>query len=938
MPPKLILIDGYAVAYRQFFALPVESMSTKSGEPTNAVFGFTRVLLDVLQRDKPEYLAVSFDLGLSGRDTLYTEYKGTREKMPDELRSQIEKIDRVVRAFNIPVLQMEGFEADDVIGTVAPQAEAAGVDVRIISGDRDLLQLLTPHITVQLPARGGPDRVWDVEQFVTDWGIQPVQLVDLKALMGDASDNIPGVKGIGEKGATTLIQKYNTLEAIYEAVDRNEIPGANGRKLAEGRESAFISQTLARIQKDVPVTLDLAACAAHDYDANVVLSVFEELNFRTLRDRLVKIATPMQKSLFGDMDTPVKAQFDDIPAAPEAETDFLPPAKAEEQFTLVVVQDAAALESLVAVLKAATRIAIDTETTGLNAMEAELVGISLSVDGQTGYYIPVMHRNTLQLPLQQVMDALKPAFIDPTKQKIMHNVTYDLVIFRRYGVDVAPITFDPMVAEWLTNPISRDLGLKQLTRARLKDAEGRPIVMTEIKELIGTGKKQITFDQVDLDRGAPYAAADAVMTYRLVDVLQPELEAKRMSEVYQTLEMPLLPVLVSMEQAGVVLDVPYLQEMSGRLNIRLKDIEARIHDLAGHATFNLNSPKQLSDILFTKLGLPTKGVPKTSLGYSTDAAVLEDLRGLHPVVNELLEYRELSKLKGTYVDALPGLINAHTGRLHTNYNLAGTATGRVSSNNPNLQNIPIRTELGREVRKAFIAPEGTLLLAVDYSQIELRVMAHISGDPTLKQAFYEGLDIHKATAAAVTGVDINDITFEQRSFAKRVNFGLIYGMGAFRLARDSGLTLKEAEEFIRRYFARLPNVQDYIETTKAKAATPEGLITLGGRRRMFPALVNPNAGRQIINAEERAAINMPIQGSAADIINMAMIRLHKELSQSKFKAKMILQVHDELVLEVPEDEIEPVKALVVQVMESAYLLDPALKTNAEVGKNWHEME
>ena len=937
MPPKIIFIDGYAVAYRQFFALPVESMSTKSGEPTNAVFGFTRVLLDVLQRDKPDYLAVSFDMGLSGRDQLYGEYKGTREKMPDELRSQLEKIDRVVRAFNIPVLQLEGYEADDVIGTVTPQAEAQGVDVRIITGDRDLLQLLTSQVTVQLPSRGGPDRVWDVEQFMADWGILPEQLVDLKAMMGDASDNIPGVKGIGEKGATTLLQKYHTLEAIYEAVDRAEIPGANGRKLVEGREMAFLSQTLARIQKDVPITLDLPACAAHDYDANEVLTVFDQLNFRTLRDRLVKIATPIQKSLFGDMDMPVKAQFDDAPSEGGVNRDFEPPAKAQEQFRLIVVQESVALDALVAVLNSASRIAIDTETTGLDPMQADLVGISLSMDGQTGYYIPLLHRNTAQLPLQQVMDALKPALTDPVKAKIMHNVTYDLVILRRYGVDVSPVTFDPMVAEWMTNPVSRDLGLKALTRARLKDGEGRPIAMTEIKELIGTGKKQITFDQVDVERGAPYAAADAVMTYRLVDVLQPELESRQMMGVYQTLEMPLLPVLVSMEETGVVLDVPYLQEMSGRLAARLKDIEARIHDLAEHATFNLNSPKQLSDILFTKLGLPTKGVPKTSLGYSTDAAVLDELRGLHPIVSELLEYRELSKLKGTYIDALPTLINPITGRVHTSYNATGSATGRLSSSNPNLQNIPIRTEIGREVRRAFIAPQGKVLLSVDYSQIELRVMAHVSGDPTLKQAFYEGQDIHKATAAAVNGIAIEDVTFEQRSFAKRVNFGLIYGMGAFRLARDSNLTLKEAEEFIRRYFARLPNVQAYIQTTKEKAATSEGLITLGGRRRTFPALMNPSAGRQIIQAEERAAINMPIQGSAADIINMAMIRLHAELRQRNFKAVMTLQVHDELVLEVPEDEIDKAKALVLEVMESAYPLDPALKANAEVGKNWNDM-
>lgn len=615
MPPKMIIIDGYAVAYRQFFALPVESMSTKSGEPTNAVFGFTRVLMDALQRDRPDYLAVSFDMGLSGREALYGEYKGTREKMPDELRSQLDKIDAVVRAFNIPVLALEGFEADDVIGTIAVQAEAAGVAVRIVSGDRDLLQLLTPHVTVQLPSRGGPDRVWDEAQFLADWGIRPAQLVDLKALMGDASDNIPGVRGIGEKTATSLLQKYGTLEAVYEAADRGEITGAGGRKLLDGREMAFLSQRLARILRDVPVMLDLSACAAHDYEADAVLTVFDALNFRSLRERLVKMATPTQHSLFGDMDKPVSA---DLGGGEAEEADAPAGAAASEQFELVVVRDEAGLTGLLAALAGASEIAIDTETTGLNAMEAELVGVSLAVDGKVGYYVPLRHREGAQLPMQRVVDALRPALTDPTKPKIMHNVAYDLVILRQHGLDVSPVGFDPMVAEWLSNPVSRDLGLKKLTAARLKDDEGRTIYMTEIKELIGTGKNQVTFDRVDIERAAPYAAADAVMTYRLAGVLRPELAQKGLLGVYETLEIPLLPVLVAMEQAGVVLDVPYLQAMSERLAVRLRDIEGRIYALA-EGTFNINSPKQMSDVLFGRLGLPTKGVPKTSLGYSTDA-------------------------------------------------------------------------------------------------------------------------------------------------------------------------------------------------------------------------------------------------------------------------------------------------------------------------------
>lgn len=935
MRPKIVLLDGHAIAYRQFFALPVESMSTKTGEPTNAVFGFTRILLDILQKERPEYLAVSFDMGLSGREVQYPDYKGTREKMPDELRSQLEKIDRVVRAFNIPVLALEGYEADDVIGTVTLESEAQGVEAKIITGDRDLLQLLSEQVKVQLPSRGGPDEVWDTERFIEKWGITPGQLVDLKALMGDASDNIPGVRGVGEKTAVKLLQTYGSLDGIYAALAEQK--GSLLTKLTDGRESAYLSQYLARIQRDVPIKLNLQACASHDYDANAALEIFEEMNFRSLRDRLVKISTPTQKSMFPDMvEEKALPKATNIPELPGDEP-AVTPANAADHVTTVIVNDEAGLAALVEVLKAAPSIAIDTETSALDAMKADLVGISLSVDGHTAYYIPVGHRTGQQLPLYQVVDALKDIFIDPAKPKILHNVTYDLVVLRQHGLDLSPITVDTMVAEWIINPISRTLGLKDLTPSRIRDEEGRPIYMTQISELIGTGRQQITFAEVDIERGAPYAAADAAMTYRLAEILVPEIEERRLKDAFDTLQMPLLPVLTSMEQEGVVVDTAYLAEMSGRLSQQLAGIEGRIYEMA-EMRLNINSPKQLSELLFNKLKLPTKGVAKSSLGYTTNAAVLDDLRDAHPVVSAILEYRELAKLKGTYVDALPELINPLTGRVHTSYNATGSSTGRLSSSNPNLQNIPIRTEAGREVRRAFIAPEGSLLLSVDYSQIELRVLAHISGEPTLKQAFYEGQDIHKATAAAVFGIAISDVTSDQRGFAKRVNFGLIYGMGAFRLARDSGLTLKEAEEFIRVYFSRLPHVQDYLVTTKEKAATPEGLSTLAGRRRVFEALVNPKASKQVIQAEERAAINMPIQGSAADIINTAMIRLHRELKSRKFKARMTLQVHDELVLEVPENEIDAVKTLVVDVMESAYPLDPALKANAEVGKNWLDMD
>jgi DNA polymerase I len=930
---RLILVDGHAVAYRQFFALPPESFSTRSGEPTNATFGFTRILLDILEKEKPDYLAVSFDMGLSGRDTLYGEYKGTRDKMPDDLDRQISRIMQVVEAFNIPILALEGYEADDVIGTATQQAAAEGVQVRIITGDRDLLQLLHDGVEVQLPARGktpGPDEVFDVQRFIEKYEIEPRQLVDMKALVGDNSDNIPGIDGIGDVTATKLLKEYGTLDNIYANIDA--IKGAVQKKLIAGRDSAYLSQKLAQIQLDVPIKLHLPSCVAHEYDLNKVLDVFEQLDFRSLRDRLVKMTTPNTQSMFGE------EEFESGDDFGTEEMDFAPPARADLLINAVTVRDEAALAALVEQLNHAAMIVFDTETTSTDQMAGELVGISLSIDGNTGYYIPVGHKEGRQLPLQTVIDALRPALTNPNIPKAAHNASYDVVVLQRYGIEVAPVTFDTMIAEWVLDPLSKNLGLKNLTFSRLKDEEGKPVFMTPISTLIGTGKNQITMDAVAIDLASPYAAADAAMTYRLIHVLRPQLEEEGLLPLVQTLEMPLVPVLAAMEQVGVVLDVAYLSELSRRLDEQLKALERQIIELSGgYGTFNINSPKQLNDVLFVKLGLPTKGLKKTQHGYSTDAAVLEALHDAHPIVEKILEYRELSKLKGTYVDALPALINSRTGRVHTSYNQTGASTGRLSSSNPNLQNIPIRTEVGREVRRAFIAPEGKVLLSVDYSQVELRILAHISRDETLLQAFQQGQDIHAATAAAVFGIPFEQITKEQRNFAKRVNFGIIYGMGAYRLARESDLTLAEADAFIKRYFERLPRVQEYLAETKRAARHKEGLFTLMGRRRTFPTLISGRGTKTIIQAEERAAINMPIQGTAADIMKRAMIDVYAELQRRKLKTMMMLQVHDELVFEAPEDEVEEAREMVVGVMEAAYPLDPPLKANASIGKNWRDM-
>jgi len=928
--PVFYLLDGHAIAYRQYFGRPVESFSTKDGEPTNATYGFTGVLLDIIQKERPDYLAVSFDDGLSGRDEIYPEYKGTREKMPDELDQQMKRIEQLVRAFNIPVLKMQGYEADDLIGTITQQAEKQGVHTRIVTGDRDLLQLLTEHVTVQLPPKRGETEPQDynIERFTEKYDIRPDQLVDQKALMGDSSDNIPGIRGIGEKTSVRLLKKYETLDNIYKnAEDASDIRGITGKmqeKLIAGRDMAYISQDLARIRCDLPVDLDLAACVSHDFAIEPLVELFDELEFRTYKRRLLE---PPQ----------VEAEQEEEQQGMFGDEDFSAPPQAEHEIETVIVTDEAALHDLVEVLKDAEAITWDVETTSINQMEAELVGIALAVDGKRGYYVPVAHVEGDQLPMQTVLDALRPALTDPDIPKYAHNAAYDLVVTERHGIEVTPVTFDSMIAEWLHDPVSNNLGLKNFALNVLEPW----IQMKPITDLIGTGKKQKRISQVSIKKVAPYAAADAAVTHRAVTFLWEKIKAEGLLDLFYELEMPLVPVIVTMEQHGITLDTAHLQAMSQRLDDQLAALEQKIHELGGAGAFNVNSPKQLSEVLFDKdkLNLPKEGLKKTRYGYSTDAATLQkvlDDTGAE-IVREVLEYRELAKLKGTYVDALPELVNMETGRLHTSYNQTGTSTGRLSSSNPNLQNIPIRTEIGREVRRAFIAPPGATLLAVDYSQVELRILAHMSGDETLLHAFEEDQDIHAATAAAVYGVPLAEVTYAQRSFAKRVNFGLIYGMGAYRLARDSDLTLGEASRFIETYFDRLPKVQEYIEETKRFAALNGYVETLFGRKRYFEALQNTNASRRIIEAEQRAAINMPVQGTAADIMKRAMIDLHDALQQKGLNGKMILQVHDELVLEVPDAELATTRALSVEVMESAYTLRVPLRVNAQVGQNWRDM-
>jgi len=929
MPPTLYLIDGHALAYRTFFAITrgsTGSFTTRGGEPTAGVYGFTSVLLRLLEQERPEYLAVAFDTGRTFRDDLFPAYKGTREKMPDDLSIQIRRIRQLVDAFNIPVLEKEGYEADDVLGSLAHWALKQGLAVKIITGDRDLLQLVEPRVIVNLPGKSLADaRDYlpdDVKEYM---GVLPTQVVDFKALTGDKSDNIPGVAGIGDKTAVSLLEKYGTLDEIYVHLD--ELAPGVRTKLIAGRDAAYLSRKLATIIKDLDVKIDLEQARPSFFEPAKIEAIFRELEFRSLLPRLTQLESQygklaahkgQQLSLFGEASAPQLAQAPGLPA---------PGGEGQSE----VIDTPEALEGLVKRLSVAKTISFDTETTSVDQMRAGLVGISLAIEPGKGIYIPVGHREGRQLPLEMVLEALRGPMTDPAIGKVGHNLKYDFVMLARQGLRPAPLTFDTMIAEWVTNPTSRNLGLKNLAWVR------QDIRMTTIEELIGKGRSQITMAEVPIERAAGYAAADAEVVLRLIPELEQDLDECSGKALFTDLEMPLISVLADMEMTGVALDSDYLRNLSKELSERLSDLEAKVYAGVGHQ-FNLNSPQQLSDALFNRLGLiPPDRTQRTATGfYSTNVDVLEALRGKHEVVDSVLEYRELSKLKSTYLDALPLQVNPQTGRVHTSYSQTGAVTGRISSSEPNLQNIPTRTDLGRQVRNAFIASPGMQLLSVDYSQVELRIVAHMANDDAMLATFRAGQDIHAATAAAIYGVPLDEVTKDQRRRAKAINFGLIYGMSAFGLTRYTELTLAESENFMEAYFHQFPGVKRYLDGIRRQAADQGYVETLMGRRRYFPGLKN-QSDRNIRAREEREAINAPVQGTAADIMKLAMLRVPPALRQAGLSARMLLQVHDELVLECPHAEVQAAAAVVSKVMEDAFSLEVPLLTEVRVGPNWGEM-
>jgi DNA polymerase-1 len=932
--PLLVLVDGSAVFHRGYHAIP--HLSNSKGEPTNAVYGFLTIMIKVLGDLKPEYVVVAWDKSSKTfRKEMYAEYKATRSAMDDDLRVQIAPTKELVKTMGLPLIEVENYEADDIIGTLARKAEARGdLDIVIATGDRDQLQLVDESTVVDMfNPRGLEPTRYDLAKMKEKYGLTPEQFVDYKALVGDSSDNIPGVKGIGDKGAQKLLGEYKSLEGIYEHAD--EIPGKIGETLRENRDIAFLSRELSKIVCDMPLELDLDEAKVGQHDHGDVRAFFSRMGFRTAL--LEKLPQAVGGTGNGDGAAAAVAAvgaptlFDDTPGVPEKKRPHLDTAR----YQAVVTPEM--LDELVTFLDKEAVFAFDTETTSVDPTVAELVGISVSRREGEAYYIPVGHTQGTQLATDLVLERLKPVFENPKIGKIGHNIKYDLEMLKRYGITPGPIVFDTMIAAFLLNPLSRSQSLDDLAFGELG------IEMIPISDLIGSGKHQVSFAESLIEDATTYAAEDADMSWRLYEKLSARIEEEKAKpgpyekwndwnlwRLANEVEWPIVEVLADMELAGIELDVKFLETFGNRLAGRITELKEEIYKLAGEE-FNLGSPAQLGQIIYGRLGLSTVGVKKGKTGHSTAAGELEKMKDMHPIIGLIMEYRELDKLQNTYVVALPGQVGPD-GRVHTSFSQVIAQTGRLSSSNPNLQNIPVRTELGREIRQAFVAPEGKVLVSADYSQIELRVAAALADDEAMKETFRQGIDLHQATAAELYGVPLEAVTKKQRYAAKTINFGVLYGMSPHGLSVATGMEGKEAAEFIERYFQVRPKLRDYIEATKQFGRDNQYTATLFGRRRPCPEIRSSNY--QIRQAAERVAVNVPIQGTAADIYKLAMIEVAKRLDEHTL---LLLQIHDELIVEAPAKQGEAVAAMMKEVMGGVIDLGVPLAVDTEVGKNWGEL-
>ncbi len=913
----LILIDGSSYLYRAYHAAP--NFTNSDGEPTGAVYGVVNMLRSMLRQFSTEHIAVIFDAkGKTFRDDMFPEYKANRPPMPDDLRGQIEPLHAVIKAMGLPLISISGVEADDVIGTLATQASQQGMPVLISTGDKDMAQLVDQNITL---INTMTDVVMDPAGVVDKFGIGPELIIDYLALMGDKVDNIPGVPGVGEKTAKALLTGIGGLDALYDNLDDIAPLGFRGsktmaKKLLDNKEAAYMSYKLATIKLDVELDVKPDELRKGVPDTDALTELFGKLQFR-------RWLTEMLEGSDG------RIVADEKSGNAPAEKKAVAPTIDRSGYEIIL--DEAAFNVWLEQLKAAKAFAFDTETDGLDYMTANVVGVSFAIEEGKAAYVPVAH-DYLDAPAQLdrdwVLAQLKPLLEDQNQAKIGQNLKFDASIVARYGIEMQGIVFDTMLESYVFNSV---VGRHDMDSLALRYLEHKNI---SFEEIAGKGKKQLTFNQIDLAQAGPYAAEDADITLRLHNALYPKVEAdEKLKHVFETIEMPLVPVLSRMERTGVYVDSMLLGAQSTEIAARLDELEKKAFEIADQE-FNLSSPKQLQAILFEKMGLPV--LKKTPSGTpSTNEEVLQELALDYPLPKLILEYRGLAKLKSTYTDKLPKMVNPATGRVHTSYHQAVTATGRLSSSDPNLQNIPVRNEEGRRIRQAFVAQSGYKILAVDYSQIELRIMAHLSGDKALLDAFRHGKDIHAATAAEILGLDIEQVSSEQRRRAKAINFGLIYGMSAFGLAKQLDMGRNEAQDYMNVYFERYPGVLEYMESTRNTASEKGYVETLFGRRLYLPDIKSRNGLRR--KAAERAAINAPMQGTAADIIKLAMIAVdHWVQQQPQDEVRLLMQVHDELVFEVKESALESVTAEVKALMEQAATLDVPLIADAGFGDNWDQ--
>ena len=882
----LYLIDGSSYIFRAYFGVR-QNLSTSKGLPTNALYGFVTMLQRVVRDECPDYLTVTFDSKeKTFRHEMYADYKANRDTPPEDLQKQFPYFEPLVKAHNIHSIRIPGVEADDIIGTLARQGDKAGLEVVIVSGDKDMMQLIGPNIQMLDTMK---NKRFGNKEVIEKFGVGPDQVIEVMGLMGDSSDNIPGVKGVGPKTAAELIQKFGSIENLYQRIDEIDKKKLK-EKLETDRENADLSRKLVTIDTDVTVNCSISDLKVLEVDDESLSKIFQELEFSSL--------IPSKKK------EPVR-----------------------EQHVYQTILSEKAFDQLLDDLSSAGEFVLDMETTSLHPVEAESVGISFSFKNAEAYYIPLTHRYLgvpEQLDKEMVFQKLKPLLENNKIRKIGHNIKYDLIVLQNEGIHLAGIEFDTILASYVLDPSRRGHGMDDLALELL----GHRTI--SYKEVTGTGAKQIGFDEVEIERATEYAAEDSDITWRLYQNLKPKL-TDELLELYKQMEMPLLDVLAEIEMNGVFLDKQHLADLSRKMGKELLKYEEKIYRIA-EEEFNINSPKQLAVILFEKLKLPV--IKKTKTGYSTDVSVLQELAGQHELPENILAYRQLGKLKSTYVDALPLAIDRKTGRVHTSFNQTVAATGRLSSSDPNLQNIPIRTDMGKEIRKAFIAEGEDKLLSADYSQIELRILAHLSEDATLIEAFRKGEDIHSRTAAEIFGTSLANVDQDGRRMAKAVNFGIIYGLSSFGLSRQLKISMKEAKTFIDQYFDLYPRIKIFMDSAIAQARERGYTTTIMNRKRYLPDIDSKN--KQVKQAAERIAINSPIQGSAADLIKVAMINLSGKMKKRKLQSKMILQVHDELLFECPPAEKEEMQTLVKSEMEGVYEFSVPLIVDMGWGDNWNE--